>query len=37
MLAFISEEGESSINMRAYMIQIGYEFFKDRPLTGYNQ
>lgn len=37
MLAFISGEGtrESSINMRAYMIQIGYEFFKDRPLTGY--
>lgn len=37
MFAFVLGEGtrEGSINMRAYMIQAGFEMFKERPFTGY--
>ncbi len=37
MFAFVLGEGtrEGSINTRAYMIEKGFEMFKERPLTGY--
>jgi len=37
MLDFVFGEGtnEGSINTRAYMIQVGIEFIKNKPLTGY--